>query len=232
MEHTQHKPRQTFITLASANVTTQSNVVNLMTEIIDVAVPRTLAHRIPFGTPIRLFLYTKETFNGSGSGGQVIALAEELVNSPSLGDQAEAVVLVGGSRVSNYTVQHDPTNTVTSTGGGFATGTNNVDVYYIWRSKDAPDDVRIRAADANKEKFSPLMRRNLFNWHGADQNSGKERQEMRNDVTLPEKAHLLFELESDVLASFDANSPAFLEFGVLESPMSKIDPASFVKFTE
>ncbi len=228
----EHIPRQTFISLNSANVTTQQNVANLMTEIIDVVVPRTLAHKILFGTPIRLFLFTKETFSGSGSSGQVISLAEKLINSPSLSDQAEAVVFVAGVKVANYTVQHDPTNTVTSTGAGFAPGTDNVDVYYIWQSPSVPDDVRIRAADANKEKFSPLMKRNLFSWHGADQNSAKERQEMRNEITLPEKTHLLFELESDVLANFDANSPAFLEFAVLESPMSKVDPASFVKFTE
>ena len=217
--------------LGLANVTLTQNVVSRFSEIIDVTVPRTLAYKIPFGTPILLYLYLRETFNGSGAPAQVIALAEDLIDSPSLGDQAEAVVYVGGVLVTNYTVQH-AANTITSIGAGFAGGVGNVEVFYLFRSTVTPDTIRIRAADANKEKFSPLMNRRLESWHTVNQYDRKQVQEIRNEIVLKEKTHLLIELESPSLVSFAAGSPAFMEFAVEEIPMSKADPASFVTFTE
>lgn len=224
--------RQTIITLPLAAVSAQTNVLNRFSEIIDSTVPRTQAHKIAQGTPILLWLYTKETFSGSGSGGQVLALAEDLIDSPNKSDQQEAVVFVDGVLVSNYTIVHKPTNTVTSTGGGFASGADNVDVYYIWLSQNVSDTVRIRAADANKEKFSPLMTRPLLAWHEVDQYDLRKHQEIDNGLTLPEKTHFLFELNSDVLADFGADSPAYIEFAVEEIPMSQADPSTFVTFTE
>ena len=179
-----------------------------------------------------MWLATKETFSGSGSGGQTLSLSQELTNSPNKSDQQEAIVTVAGVKVVNYTVAHTPTNEIVSTGGGFAAGVDNVDVYYIWKSSSVSDTVRFRAAGANKEKFSPLMQRKLLAWHEIDQYDLLKRQEIKNGLTLPEKTHLLIELKSDVLADFGANSPAYLEFPVVEMPMSQADPATFITFTE
>ena len=227
-----HTWRQTILTLDKGNVIASANVPGVESKIIDILVPRNLAYRFKFGTPIILWLYTRETFTGSGSGGQTIALAQDLLDSPSLPSVSGDVYVfdqVTGAQLENYTVDH-ATNEITTTGGGFAA--NNIDVLYIWKSVTQKDIVLMKTSDAAQENFAPILRRPLENWHSVNQYSGKERQELRNEIVLPEKTHLLMFLNSDVLADFAANSPAYLELKVFQTPMNQVDPSMFSGLTD
>jgi len=197
-----------------------------MSEIVDISVPRTLAYRFQYGTPIKMYLMTKQLANGNGAPAQDIVLSNYLRQSPSMSAQSNVAVEVAGVRVWNYTVDF-ATPKITSTGAGFASGTNNVAIFYLFGTSGG-DTVRIRAADANKEHFNPLMNRDLENWGVSDQNNAKERQELRNDLTLPEKTHFLIELQSSATVDF---TYSLLEIAVQESPVAGTDPATFVKFT-
>jgi len=227
--------RATVLTLDKSNVTTRANVPNVESEIIDVLVPRNFAYKVRFGTPLNLTLMTAEVFVGSGVIGQVLALAQRLPDSPSLGPGDEVVVTetvlgVEGA-VNNYAAAYDPVNTITNAGIAWGLG-NPVIVYHIWHSAAALDVVNIKLADANKEKFSPLMRRPLSAWHENSQYDTKTRQELRNEFVIAEKAHLLVYLTSDVVADFSAFSRAKLELKVLQAPVSAVPASDLVTFTE
>lgn len=223
--------RKTILTLDKSQVSVSDNNANVRSTVVDITVPRTLAYKIRHGTPLIMFLYTKELFDGTGAA-QTITVAENMLDSPSQSDQQEVVVHVDDALVTNYTVDH-ANNQLTSTGGFFASGTDNVEVWYLWRSLSQKDVVTVRVADANQEKFQPLMNRTIENWHSVNQYQVQERQEIRNEVVLPHKTHLLIELNSDVVADMaDADSPAYMELAVIEMAMESVDPSEFVKFTE
>jgi hypothetical protein len=182
-----------------------------------------------------LFLYTRETgIVGSGAPAQSVVLTHNLVDSPSRTDAQKVIVYdtVGTVVITNYTINY-VTNTLTTTGGGWAANAHTI--LYLATSATQKDYVEFRAADANRDKTVPILTGNLEDWHNVNQYSRNERQEFINALTLPEKQHLIIAIQSDVTYDFNevatgVPNPAFLQFQAIDMPMSAADPSEFVKF--
>ncbi|MDD5615254.1 MAG: hypothetical protein PHH85_03550 [Candidatus Methanoperedens sp.] len=180
--------------------TKQANTANVETLIAEAVVPEKMAWYLT-GEAMQLFLAVKETFSGNGVATQ-FTTTKGIIDSPSLGDDGGAVAgYVGGARAAISAVNY--TTGVVTFASAPASGTNNVDVYYIIKA----GNLKIRAAHPNKtSRFKQLFARSVQNIHSTDQYNNKSAPMIQNLFVLPEKYVLQILLNSSQAINWDNNN--------------------------
>lgn len=198
------------ITLKSNNVTTQSNVSTVDTAIIDITVPRGFRYILTPETPVRMFLFTKQTATGTGTP-QTISLTYDLVDSPNLiGLTGDVKVYDNNVEVTTGVTIDYSANTVAGT---FGSGTP-IEVYYLF----IPAYIEIRKTNANKTIFETLLTDKLDKWVIVNQYDRRFVPVIQNQAFLEPEEHIEVRFKGIPIVSFDNEARALFELEVTANP--------------
>lgn len=202
--------------------TTRANVSNVDSEIIDFEVPRGFYWQIPPDSQIKMWLRTKETFDGDGAT-TVFNLASDIIDSPNFATkdaftkpEGDAYCFVGGTPTPAYTIDY-AANTITFQVAP-AVGTDNVAVYYIFK----PATIVLRINNANKTSFKNVMANQLGSaFHEANQGHKDQMVLARNEASLDEQEHLTLRILSTPIVSWEADGDSYFEIEVISRKKEK-----------
>lgn len=205
-----------YLQITDPNVEITGNVANSESDYLSYEVPKQTARRLKANPGIQLYLPVQDTFDGDGST-TTFNLTKDATDVPRKDN--DVVVYVGGSREdpSNYTVDYDA-DTVTFDSAP-ASGTDNVEVFYIPATGETVKlKVYDRADSRNRnDRVFNTLDKSLFTTDALDRSQAPQ---IQRQVLLVEEMELALRINADYQYSTDDR--VLDELIVLEIPYEEV----------
>jgi hypothetical protein len=177
-----------------------ANTANVWSEIASFYIPRERVYALLDNVNIELFLYTKDTFSGDGTTTD-FTLNNDIVDNERLpDDKGAAIGFVGGSEAAISSINYS-TNTVTFASAP-ASGTDNVDIYYIFREGDL--EIRVEAPVGTKGIYRVIFNSDVRRIHTIDQFDTRKALRLYEPILLPEDFKISIRIKSSVIVNWDS----------------------------
>lgn len=212
--------RQAISQLVVPNTVTKSNIADTESNIIEMPVPRGLVWNLRADRRLKVFLYTKDTFTGTGAQ-TVFNLTQDLVDSPNLpAIVGDTVVYVNAVlQTSGYTVDY-AANTITFASAPAAVP---IVVYYLF----VPALVKVKVVSSTKEREKTIHTGNIVSFHTNNQYAEQTAVTLGNSWVLDEKYYLVVAIKSSAIIYWDAaiNDYQLFELEAMVARKAELDQA-------